>query len=164
MSEPSGPRIRIGGKTFDSLDDLPPEARRKLEQALEQMRASGALEDRNRDGIPDRFETPLKVAGWIGRLTGNPQLRTRLEAQFRALTRAGQRAPGATGASPALPRANAPRPDMAPRAAAQRNAPPPSVRADDPRDESAAAEFIRKLAIVSVLVGLGYLAYRLLGG
>lgn len=196
MTQPTKPRIRIGGKTYDSLNDLPPESRQKLEKMMEQMRASGALEDKNRDGVPDRFESMLKVVGWIGKLTGKPQLRDQLTRQMQEQLRAFGAAPASprppTGSSagsssaPALPTRPSAGPSSTPTAPTRPSAGPASASAtplprastprtatksppamvssnQDPRTESAGAEFIRKLVIVSVLVGLGYLAFRLLG-
>lgn len=182
MTQPTGPRIKIGGKSYNSLDDLPPETRQKLEQMLGQMRASGALADKNRDGIPDTSEPFLKVLGWVGKLIGKPELRSNLERQIREQLRA----LGSTSASPRPPSGPSAGPAPAPTPPTGRSAGPASASAtplprpstprtatkpqpamvssnQDPRTESATAEFIRKLVIVSVLVGLGYLAFRLLG-
>lgn len=46
----------VNGQTFDSLDQLPPEARAKYEQAM------GSL-DANRNGIPDFVEGMLNLSG-----------------------------------------------------------------------------------------------------
>ena len=47
-------KIIVDGKEFNSIDDLPPEARAKYEQAI------GAL-DANRNGVPDFLEGMIKV-------------------------------------------------------------------------------------------------------
>ena len=47
-------KVVVDGKEFNSLDDLPPEARRKYEQAM------GAL-DANRNGIPDFMEGMMNI-------------------------------------------------------------------------------------------------------
>ena len=182
MTQPTRPRIHIGGKTYESLNDLPPESRQKIEKMMEQMRASGALEDKNRDGVPDRFESMLKVVGWIGKLTGKPQLRDQLTRQMQEQFRAF----GAAPASPRAPTGSSAGPSSAPTTPTRASAGPASASAtplprastprtatksppaivssnQDPHTESAVAEFVRKLVIVSVLVGLGYLAFRLLG-
>ncbi|MGH8454486.1 MAG: hypothetical protein ACRESW_08040 [Nevskiales bacterium] len=173
MSDPNAPKIRIGGKTYSGLDDLPPETRQKLEQALQQMRNSGLLEDKNRDGIPDRFETSLRIAGWLGKLTGNPQLKERLQQQIKAL-----------GASPnvtTIPRASStpatPQPSATPSAStsapvrirttttvSSQSTPVIQRVSPGPGEESTSREFLRKLAIVSAVVIAGYLIVRLMGG
>jgi hypothetical protein len=40
----------VDGKTYGSLDELPPEARQRYEQAMGQF-------DKNRDGVPDVLES-----------------------------------------------------------------------------------------------------------
>lgn len=173
--------IRIGGKTYSGLDDLPPDARLQLEQTLKQMRDSGMLEDKNRDGIPDRFETPLRIAGWIGKLTGNPHLRERIQQQMSAF---GVTADTAHRAAPASPRASVARVSTASsgqarakdsssatgraplRERATARAPIQSVVQRSSRDMHAGTglrEFLRKLVIVSSVVIAGYLALRLMG-
>lgn len=47
-------KVLVDGREFNSLDDLPPEARAKYEQAM------GAL-DANRNGIPDFMEGMMNV-------------------------------------------------------------------------------------------------------
>lgn len=175
MSDAQKPIIRIGGKTYSGLEDMTPEAREKFEKMVEQLRASGALEDKNRDGIPDRFETALRVTGWIGKLTGNPQLKTKFEQQLKAFNITGI-APRPSANAPPRVQASAageqPKPSPAAVAAprvrtASRHAPasqtPAILRSEDAPGEGGLREFVRKLVIVSVVVGLGYVALRLLG-
>jgi hypothetical protein len=165
MTGPKNLQIRIGGKTYSSLEELPPETRQKFEQAVKQMRDSGLLDDKNRDGIPDRFETPLRVAGWLGKLTGNPQIKERIQQQLKAFNVTAT--PGST--SGRIP----PRPPSAPalqaqareRTASRTPAQPVIQRSggNDPHADTGLREFIRKLAIVSAVVIAGYLLLRLLG-
>ncbi|MGH8459312.1 MAG: hypothetical protein ACRESV_08170, partial [Nevskiales bacterium] len=89
MTDPKPFIFTVGGKRYSSLDDLPPELRQKFEEAARRMREQGMLEDRNRDGIPDRFEMLLRIVGWIGKLVGNPQIRERFEQQLRTLNTVG---------------------------------------------------------------------------
>jgi hypothetical protein len=51
-----GMKFVVGGKTYTSLDDLPPEARAKYEQAM------GAM-DKNRNGMPDFLEGMMNLSG-----------------------------------------------------------------------------------------------------
>ena len=44
----------VDGKTYSSVDELPPEARQKYEQALPKI--NQAMSDANQNGVPDIFE------------------------------------------------------------------------------------------------------------
>ena len=182
MSDQDRSRTRTGGKRIISVEELPPEIRAQHEAALKALRQSGLLDDKNRDGIPDRFETPLRIAGWIGKLTGNPHLRERIQQQMRAF---GVTADTTHRAVPASPRASVARVSTtssgqarardsssatgrAPlRERATARTPIQSVVQRSSRDMHAGTglrEFLRKLVIVSSVVIAGYLALRLLGG
>lgn len=120
------------------------------------------LEDRNRDGIPDQYETLLRILGWVGRLIGEPQLRDRIEQQIRA-----QGAAAAQGKTPARQRAQA-SPSAAPPKQIRTTTHRPHTSAVErvnhhPRMEGGLKEFMRKLVIVSSVVVAGYVALRLLG-
>jgi hypothetical protein len=174
--------VSIGGKNYPSRDDLPPEARAKLEQSLRQMRDKGLLEDRNQDGIPDHFELPLRIAGWVGRLIGNPQLGDRIKHQMQALGVTAQEATQqptsarpVTAATPSLrtPRQPAQKP-VSPAAVAvvQRQRAGIQVASSSAvqrssrelGSDSRLPEFLRKLAIVSAIVlGLYLLATQTSG-
>jgi hypothetical protein len=171
---------------------MPPEMRQKFEQMVKQMRDSSMLEDKNRDGIPDRFETSLRIAGWFGKLTGNPQLKERLQQQLRAFgastgttttTRtASLRASSAAVRTPPSPveparirtTSTSGRPAARPGAATQqrpeiaaRSIPHQSAVQRDDRnlhEGTGLGEFLRKLVIVSAVVIAGYVLIRLLRG
>ena len=46
-------RIKVNGKTYKSVDEMPPDVRRQYEQAMQTMMA-----DRDRNGVPDILEHP----------------------------------------------------------------------------------------------------------
>lgn len=169
------PAGQDGAKKASGLDDLTPEARAKLEQSLKQMRDNGLLEDKNQDGIPDHFELPLRMAGWVGKLIGNPQLGDNIRQQMKALgVTAEQATRRPTSARPVTTSATS-----TPRHRAQKASTPTSsavvqrqragvqVAASsavqrssrEPGADSRLGEFLRKLAIVSAVVfGLYWLA------
>src|SRR4051794_30944317 len=44
--------IIFNGQTYNSVDDMPPDARQAYDQAM------GVLADKNKDGMPDAYEQP----------------------------------------------------------------------------------------------------------
>jgi hypothetical protein len=55
MSLTGGMKFVVNGQTYNSLDELPPEARAKYEQAMGSM-------DKNRNGVPDFLEGMMNVS------------------------------------------------------------------------------------------------------
>jgi hypothetical protein len=51
-------RIKVNGKTYKSVDEMPPDVRRQYEQAMQTMMA-----DRDRNGVPDILEHPSSSTG-----------------------------------------------------------------------------------------------------
>jgi hypothetical protein len=51
-------RIKVNGKTYKSVDEMPPDVRRQYEQAMQRMMA-----DRDRNGVPDILEHPSSSTG-----------------------------------------------------------------------------------------------------
>jgi hypothetical protein len=51
-------RITVNGKTYKSVDEMPPDIRREYEQTMQKMMA-----DRDRNGVPDILEHPSSNTG-----------------------------------------------------------------------------------------------------
>ena len=49
-------RITVNGKTYSSVDEMPPDVRRQYEQAMQ-----SAMADRDGNGVPDIFEHPTSA-------------------------------------------------------------------------------------------------------
>jgi hypothetical protein len=60
------------GKVYTSMDDLPPEAREKYQQALAKM--GQVMADANQNGVPDIFENVPRKQAETPTLTANPDL------------------------------------------------------------------------------------------
>jgi hypothetical protein len=79
-------RININGKTYSSVDEMPPDVRKQYEQTMQNLMA-----DKDHDGIPDLLEHPSASTGKVGvstaqSITVNGQHYDRVEdvpAEFR---------------------------------------------------------------------------------
>src|SRR5690348_359527 len=54
--------ITVNGRTYSSVDEMPPDVRAQFEKAM------ALLADKNKNGIPDAFETPPDPNGIRGLL------------------------------------------------------------------------------------------------
>src|ERR1700748_3032515 len=54
-------RININGKTYSSVDEMPPDVRQQYEQAMQKLMA-----DEDHNGIPDMLERPSGSTGKVG--------------------------------------------------------------------------------------------------
>jgi hypothetical protein len=51
-------RIQVNGKTYSSVDEMPPDVRQQYEQAMQSM-----MVDRDGNGVPDILEHPKSIGG-----------------------------------------------------------------------------------------------------
>jgi hypothetical protein len=96
-------RIKVNGKTYKSVDEMPPDVRRQYEQAMQTMMA-----DRDRNGVPDILEHPSSSTGvasvgtkQFDQISVNGKTYNRLEDVPQEFREAIQRAMTSKAATPA---------------------------------------------------------------